>query len=68
MGELKVEIKEVVKSRTISFNAIMGAAIPLFNHFFPGYAITAALANDILVLGNIALRFMTDRAVGQRDG
>ena len=62
-----MKLKEVYKSRTLTFNTVIGAAIPLFNHFFPSIAITAELANQVLVLGNIALRFLTDSPVGKNN-
>ena len=63
-----MKIADVLKSRTVSFNAIMGAAIPLFNSLAPQYAITAEVVNQILVLGNLALRFITDKPVGVEPG
>ena len=61
-----MKIKDLFKSRTVSFNAIVGAVIPLFNSLFPQYAIGAEVINQILVLGNLALRFMTDSSIGEQ--
>ena len=58
-----MKILDIFRSRTITFNAIMGAFIPLFNSLVPQYAITAEIANQILVLGNLALRFITNSSV-----
>ena len=57
---------DVLKSRTVTFNLIIGAVIPLFNSLMPQYAITAEVTNQILVLGNLALRFLTDSSVGKK--
>ena len=60
-----MKTKDLAKSRTLTFNAIVGAGVPLFNHLFPQIALTAELTTNVLVLGNMLLRFMTDKAVGK---
>jgi|GEM_PF-5277951 len=67
-----MKIKDVFKSRTVSFNALIGAAVPIWNHVaalaFPQAVIGAELANNMLVFGNLLLRFMTDGPVGKEQG
>lgn len=62
-----MKLQKALKSRTLTFNAAVGAVVPVFNHFFPQVALTADMVNNILILGNIALRFMTEKAVGASD-
>lgn len=58
-----MKLKELTKSRTLVFNAVM-AGIPLFNSIFPQVAIGAEIANQALVFGNMLLRFVTEKPVG----
>ena len=62
-----MRIKDAAKSRTISFNAIFMAGVPLFNTLFPEIAISAELATQIFGFGNLILRFLTDKPVGKID-
>jgi len=52
-----MQIKQIVKSKTINFNALMVALMGVAAAM--GYEIPSEVSNAILILGNVALRFIT---------
>ena len=64
VGENKMELKQVVKSKTIKFNARMSLAMLALPYF--GVAITPELTGAIYGIGNILLRFITDKPLNEK--
>lgn len=59
-----METKQIVKSRTINFNAFMPIILMVLPKF--GIVVTPELTAAILGIGNIILRFMTDKSVNDK--
>ena len=59
-----METKQVLKSRTISFNALATLILPILPQL--GVYLTPEMVTAILGIGNIILRFMTDKKVDEK--
>ena len=59
-----MELKQVVKSKTINFNALMSLGMLALPYF--GVAITPQLTGAIYGIGNIILRFMTNKSLNEK--
>lgn len=56
-----MELKQIVKSKTMNFNVFMPMVLTLLPTF--GVEVTPEIASAILGLGNIILRFITKSAI-----
>lgn len=59
-----MDLKQAIKSRTISFNAIATLIIPVLPQL--GVSLTPEMITAIMGIGNIILRFLTDKAVDEK--
>ena len=56
-----MEIKQVAKSRTMGFNALLALIIPVLPQF--GVTLTPEMTALIAAFGNMFLRFMTKSGI-----
>jgi hypothetical protein len=54
-------LKKTAKSKTVNFNVLVPAVLALAQAF--GFEIPKDVAVGILAIGNVILRFFTDRAI-----
>ncbi len=57
-------VKQLFKSKTINFNALVPAAVAILAAF--GVAVPATLVTAILVIGNMLLRMLTKEAIADK--
>ena len=57
-------LKKALKSKTMNFNIILGGAFAVAKGF--GYEVDADTATAVLTLGNVLLRTLTTKAIGDK--
>lgn len=53
-----------LRSKTVNFNALVGAIIVICNQF--DLPISEEIINAVLIIGNVLLRFLTDQSLSDK--